>query len=285
MKDLPVLALIYDFDRTLSPKDMQEYAFIPGLGMDAKDFWAECDAAVQKHNMDHILAYMLLMIEKSKGKQLITHGRLRSHGKSVELFPGVKSWFRRVNTYANKRGLNPEHYIISSGVKEIIEGTSIARKFKEIYAASFCYDENGVPFWPAMAVNYTNKTQFLFRINKGVSEVTENKGINEYMPEDSRRVPFRNMIYIGDGLTDVPCMKLTRQNGGHSIAVYSNDKSDADKMLLHGRVDYAAPADYRMGREMEQVVFEIIDHLSAENKTIRRHTAHMDSAEKSVSAD
>lgn len=278
MPDQPILALMYDFDRTLSPRDMQEYGFIPGLGMDPTAFWAECNAAMKRHGMDSILAYMLVMLEKSRGRQLVTQETLRGLGESVKLFPGVKSWFHRVNAYAEKNNLMPEHYIISSGLREIIEGTPIAPEFKEIYAASFCYDEDGVPIWPAMAVNYTSKTQFLFRINKGVPDVTENRGLNEYMPEDLRRVPFRNMIYIGDGLTDVPCMKLTKVNGGHSIAVYQTDRGEADDMIRHGRVDYVVPADYSKGSELEQAVFEVVDQVAAMAKTARRHMAHYDAA-------
>jgi 2-hydroxy-3-keto-5-methylthiopentenyl-1-phosphate phosphatase len=278
MGDKPILALMYDFDRTLSPRDMQEYAFIPGLGMNPGDFWTECNAVMREHGMDSILAYMLVMLEKSKGKQLVTYDTLRELGTSVKLFPGVKTWFHRVNTYAEKKGLQAEHYIISSGLKEIIAGTPIASEFKEIYAASFCYDGNGVPFWPAMAVNYTSKTQFLFRINKGVLDVTENKGLNEFMPENRRRVPFRNMIYIGDGLTDVPCMKLTKTNGGHSIAVYQENKREADDMILNSRVDFVVKADYSKGSEMECTVFEVIDKVAAAAKVARHHMNHYDEA-------
>lgn len=278
MTDKPILALMYDFDRTLSPRDMQEYGFIPGLGMDADSFWAECRRVERKHGMDGILAYMLVMLEQSRGRQLVTKETLRALGAGVELFPGVGTWFGRVNAYAASRGLSPEHYIISSGIKEIIEGTSIAGAFREIYAASFCYDERGVPIWPAMAVNYTSKTQFLFRINKGVLDVIENRGLNEFMPEDRRRVPFRNMIYIGDGLTDVPCMKLTKVNGGHSIAVYQGDRQAARDMILHGRVDFAAPADYSKGGELERTVFEVIDQVAAAARTAARHMAHYDEA-------
>jgi 2-hydroxy-3-keto-5-methylthiopentenyl-1-phosphate phosphatase len=278
MTEKPVLALMYDFDCTLSPKDMQEYAFIPGLGMEADDFWKECQETMYRYKMDSILAYMWVMIRASRGKMLINHDTLRKLGESVQLFPGVKSWFHRVNSYAEKKGMKAEHYIISSGLKEIIEGTPIAGQFQEIYAASFCYDESGVPVWPAMAVNYTSKTQFLFRINKGVPDVTDNRGLNEYMPEDRRRVPFRNMIYIGDGLTDVPCMKLTKVNGGHSIAVYQEDKGEADQMILHGRVDFVIPADYSKGSEMEQAVFEIIDQTAAADRTVARHMRYSDQA-------
>lgn len=271
MQNTPILALMYDFDRTLSPKDMQEYGFIPGLDMTCAEFWAACDDAIEEHGMDSILAYMLIMLEKSRGKQLVTKSTLKALGADVELFPGVHTWFERINSYAMKKGLCAEHYIISSGLKEIIEGTKVAHEFKKIYAAAFCYDQNGVPIWPSMAVNYTSKTQFLFRINKGVLDPVENKELNEYMPEELRRVPFRNMIYIGDGMTDVPCMKLTKSNGGHSIAVYKSSSEEAHSMLLHGRVDFALPADYREGSELEKCVFEIADKVAAAEKTARRH--------------
>lgn len=280
MKKGPIIALMYDFDKTLSPRDMQEYAFIPGLGMDAKDFWAECTATAEKYRMDPILSYMYLMIEKSEGKQLVTHDTLRSLGKGVKLFDGVSTWFKRVNDYAESLDLVPEHYIISSGLKEIIEGTSIAGEFKKIYAASFCYNDKGVPFWPAMAVNYTSKTQFLFRINKGVLDTTENRGVNEYMPEEKRRIPFRNMIYIGDGITDVPSMKLTKVNGGHSIAVYQDDRAEADRMLLDGRVDYVVKSDYSKGSEMEKTVYEIIDQIASTCRALGRHADHIARAEE-----
>lgn len=271
MSDKPIIALMYDFDHTLSPKDMQEYAFIPELGMDAGTFWGMCEEAARKHNMDSILAYMLVMIEQSRGKLLVTRDKLIALGQDVKLFPGVDTWFSRVNAYAEQKGLTCEHYIISSGVEEIIRGTSIANEFKEIYAASFCYDDWGVPYWPAMAVNYTSKTQFIYRINKGVLDITNNRELNAHMSEEDRRVPFRNMVYIGDGLTDVPCMKLTKENGGHSIAVYQDDCSEAVDMMKHGRVDFAVTTDYTEGSEIEQTVFDIIDQVAANDKVVKRH--------------
>lgn len=269
MCEMPIFALMYDFDHTLSPKDMQEYAFIPGIGMTPKEFWTECNDMAKRNRMDQILAYMYVMRKEARGKLLITRETLRELGRDVKLFDGVDSWFNRVNAYAAKLGMQAEHYIISSGLKEIIEGTSIAGEFKEIYAAEFCYDEDNVPCWPAMAVNYTSKTQFLFRINKGVLDVTEDNELNEYMPEQKRRVPFRNMIYIGDGLTDVPCMKLVRVNGGHSIAVYHDEKRDVvNPMLLQGRVNYIARADYSKGSELEKTVFAVLDKAAADNAAI-----------------
>ena len=262
MIEKPILAMMYDFDRTLSPRDMEEYAFIPGLGMSAGEFWSKCNDTAVKYEMDGILAYMLMMLELSEGKQLVTRRSLNEVGRHVELFPGVDSWFSRVNRYASAKGLQAEHYSISSGIKEIIEGTSIAGEFKKIYAASFCYKENGVPFWPATAVNYTSKTQFIYRINKGVLDINEDKLLNEHMAEEEKRVPFSRMIYIGDGITDVPCMKLTKENGGHSIGIYHTDPRTAERLLQYDRVDYILPADYRDGSPIEQTVFELIDEMA-----------------------
>ena len=282
MEKRPILAIMYDFDHTLSPRDMQEYGFIPDLGMEADAFWGKCSATMKQNQMDQILAYMYMMLEEAKGKLIVNRNMLRALGKDVQLFDGVSDWFARVNAYAESRGLQPEHYIISSGIKEIIEGTPIAGEFKEIYAASFCYDEHGMACWPAMAVNYTSKTQFLFRVNKGVLDVTEHRALNEFMPEEKRRVPFSNMIYIGDGLTDVPSMKLTKLNGGHSIAVWQENEQVSNEMLLEGRVDFAVKADYGRGSEMEKTVFAIIDQIAASAKTAQMHVRACDRARNAV---
>ncbi|MEG1548260.1 MAG: HAD family hydrolase [Clostridia bacterium] len=275
MAQEPIIAMMYDFDKTLSPKDMQEYAFIPGIGMQGSDFWNQCNKLTKQYNMDDMLSYMLAMVQESRGKMLITREVFCELGKSVQFFPGVTTWFDRVNKYGEKLGLTVEHYIISSGLKEIIGGTHIARFFKEIYAGEFCYDERGVPFWPAMAVNYTSKTQFLYRINKGVLDVTEHKELNGYTPPGKHRVPFPNMIYIGDGLTDVPCMKLVKQNGGHSIAVYQDDIEVAQSLLRHGRVDYIIPADYGKGSKMENTVFAVLDQVRTLNRAMQLHLDDM----------
>ncbi len=265
MNTKPVAAILYDFDKTLSTKDMQEYAFIPGIGMTADDFWTKCDVLTKEHHMDQILAYMYVMLTEARGKKLLNRSEFTELGKTVELFDGVATWFDRINQYAEKIGIQLEHYIISSGLKEIIEGTPIAKYFKEIYAAEFFYDEQNVPVWPAMAVNYTSKTQFLFRINKGVLDVTDHRSLNKFTPEEKRRIPFNNMIYIGDGFTDVPCMKLVKVNGGHSVAVYSNEKDTAKEIMTQGRVDFIAPADYRENGILEQTVFTLLDLIRAQN--------------------
>lgn len=281
MKEKQIFALMYDFDKTLSPRDMQEYGFIPGIGMEPEAFWKKCNSLASEKNMDQILAYMYVMHRESRGKMLFTRDVLRNLGRGVELFPGVESWFRRVNDFSRRLGMQAEHYIISSGLKEIIEGTSIAHEFKEIYAAEFYYNEFNEPEWPAMAVNFTSKTQFLFRINKGTLDVTENRAINEFMPEEKRRVPFRNMVYIGDGFTDVPCMKLVREKGGCSIAVYQKDRSAADDLVLDGRADLGVTADYSQGSDMERAVFAIMDRAAAVNKTIGLHLDSLEAAQAS----
>ena len=276
MKEKPILAMMYDFDRTLSPRDMEEYAFIPGLGMSAKEFWSICNQTAIRHEMDGILAYMLEMLRLSEGKQLVTRRTLNEVGRHVELFPGVDTWFSRVNAYAASKGLTAEHYSISSGIKEIIEGTSIAGEFKKIYAASFCYNEKGVPFWPATAVNYTAKTQFIYRINKGVLDVSDDRALNSSMPDDSKRIPFRNMLYIGDGLSDVPCMKMTRAYGGQAIAVYQDsNRAAVEELLCRDRVNFIFPADYRAGTPLDETVRDILRHMAISDRLAETHTCQV----------
>lgn len=278
----PVACLIYDFDKTLSPGDMQEYGFLPGIGARPDTFWAECREFSLKHKADGVLAYMCMMLDKARRAGIpITRERLRAHGAGVEFYPGVADWFDRINEYGRSLGLTVEHYIISSGLREIIEGSPIAGNFKAVFAASYCYGADGAAFWPSTAVNYTSKTQYLFRINKGILDVTNDVDLNNFTPEDRRSVPFPNMIYLGDGLTDVPCMKLTRLKGGHSVAVYppGGDSRVADDLLLQDRVDYALEADYRAGGELERAVLSIIAKIGASGACARLHADHLDAAQ------
>lgn len=279
MNQKPIVAIMYDFDKTLSPKDMQEYGFISELGMESEEFWEKSKMNMLNHNMDQILAYMLTILQEAEGRMPLTKTVFNELGRDVKLFSGLDTWFDRINCYGDKLGVVVEHYIISSGLKEIIEGTRIAHEFKEIYAAEYCYNDKNIPIWPAMAVNYTSKTQFLFRINKGVLDVTEHKGLNESTPEDKKRVPFINMIYIGDGLTDVPCMKLVKNNGGHSIAVYHEESNVAYDLIAQGRVDFAVEADYSENKGMEKTVFSILDQIKAVNIINELHREHKNMAE------
>ncbi len=268
----PIIALMYDFDKTLCTKDMQEYTFIPRVKMSAEDFWGQAMRLSQEEKMDPILAYMMLMIDKARSEHVKIHREnFVEMGPDLELFPGVEGWFERINEAGRANGVEIEHYIISSGLREIIEGSSIYDYFKEVFACEFYYDENDVAVWPKNVVNYTTKTQFLFRINKGILDLSENKEINAYTPKDERRIPFENMIYIGDGMTDVPCMKLVKVNGGYSIAVHKpGEKGKVESLIRDGRVDILAEADYSPGSEMDRVVQEMIKGMAVRDSLRRQ---------------
>ena len=266
----PVVAICYDFDKTLSPDDMQAQGYIQSVGFDVPKFWAECATIARENDMDQNLAYMYMMLEKSRGKFEFSRKTLQEYGAKVQLFPGVEGWFDRINKYGEEKGVIVEHYIISSGLKEMIEGTSVAKAgaFKKIYASSFYFDENGIALWPAQVVNYTNKTQFLFRIEKGVLDIND-PAVNDYCAPEDRRVPFRNFVYIGDSDTDVPCMRLVNAYGGHSIGVFNvntQDKTKVYKMMDDNRIKYYAPSDYREGSELDELVKCIIDRTVANEK-------------------
>lgn len=268
-EEKPVLAICYDFDKTLSPDDMQAQGFIQSVGYDVGEFWKQSNGLASGNDMDQNLAYMLMMQQAAEGKKLFTRGELMKCGKEVVLFPGVKDWFKRICTYGEEHGVLVEHYIISSGLKEMIEGTDVAGEFKKIYASSFFYNEKGVAIWPAQVVNYTNKTQFLFRIEKGVLDIND-PGVNDSFAPDEMRVPFRNMVYIGDSDTDVPCMKLVNVNGGYSIGVYNadtKDKTKVYKMMRENRIKYYAPADYSEGKELD-ILLKAIINRTAENEAL-----------------
>ncbi|MBD5440255.1 MAG: haloacid dehalogenase-like hydrolase [Treponema sp.] len=264
----PVIAICYDFDKTLSPDDMQAQGYIQACGYDKSEFWTESNNLAANNDMDQNLAYMYMMIEKAEGHVVVSGQSLAEYGAKVELFPGVDTWFERIKQYGNEKGVIVEHYIISSGLKEMIEGTKIAKQFEKIYASSFYFNERGAAKWPAQVVNYTNKTQFLFRIEKGVLDIND-PGVNDSFNADEIRVPFRNMIYIGDSDTDIPCMKLVTINGGYAIAVYNpetNDKSKAYKMMREKRIRFYAPANYSEGTELDVLVKDIIDKTAANEK-------------------
>ena len=265
------IALIYDFDGTLAAGNMQEYDFIPAVGKSNIEFWDESNRLAEEQDADQILTYMALMIHEAHAKGLsLRREAFQESGKRVELYPGVMEWFDRINAYGAERGVRVVHYINSSGLKEIIEGTPIADKFRKIYACSFLYNVDGIAYWPGVAVNYTNKTQFIFKINKGVESVYDTKQVNKVMEEKERPVPFSRMIYVGDGTTDIPCMRLVKNFGGHSIAVYNpKDKAKRGEMntlIRDNRVNHVCPADYSEKKEMDTVVKAIIDKCVADHK-------------------
>lgn len=269
MKKIKV-AIMYDFDKTLSPKDMQEFSFIPNLGYkDPSLFWEEVGKISHKNKMDSILAYMYMMIRKSReAGNPIRREDFKALGKTIEYYDGVETWFERINAIGKKLNIEVEHYIISSGLMEVIEGTTIGSAFKKIYASKFFYDENGVATWPSLVVNYTTKTQYIFRINKQILDENEDKALNQYTDEKDRPIPFKRMIYVGDGLTDVPCMKLVKEYGGKSIVVYNKKKKStkelAKSLIQEKRVNYMAPSDYSEEKEMEKLVTKILENIEKE---------------------
>lgn len=272
---LPVLAICYDFDKTLSPDDMQAQGYIQSVGYDIKEFWQQSNTLAEENDMDQNLAYMYMMVDKAAGYHIFNRKTLEEYGSKVALFPGVQEWFERIRAYGKQQGVIVEHYIISSGLKEMIEGTQMAKDgaFEKIYASSFYFGESGVVKWPAQVVNYTNKTQFLFRIQKGILDVND-QGVNDFFPPNELRVPFRNMVYIGDSDTDIPCMKLVNSYGGHSIGVYNpytGDKQKVYKMIHDNRIKYFAPADYSEGAELDALVKAIIDRTAANEQLENFH--------------
>lgn len=264
------MALIYDFDKTLSPKDMQEFHIIKRFGYDDPNmFWQKCGEISKKHNMDGILSYMLMMAKEDPN---MTQASLREEGSYIKLFKGVETWFKRINEYAFKKDIIIEHYIISSGLKDIIKGTTIANEFKKIYACSYYFDENGYAKWPSRVINYTTKTQYIFRINKGVLDETNDTDLNKSTPDEDKYIPYNRMIYFGDGLTDVPSMKVVAGFGGNTIAVYKDSTKDksakilAEELFENKRATFMAKADYSEGSKIDKIVKGIIDAIHSDLK-------------------
>jgi len=272
--DLLKTALIYDFDGTLARGNMQEVTFIPSIGMGIGDFWGEADRLTKSADGDNILMYMQLMLQRARENGTpITKKTLREHGEDVKLFDGLKSdltgpgWFARIDAIGAKYGLDIDHYIISAGLEEMIEGCPIRDAFHHVFASKFAYDDHGVAIWPAVGVNYTTKTQYLFRINKGVLNHWDHERINKFVPDDDRAVPFERMIFIGDGDTDVPTMKMMHTKGGYSIAVYDPRNSEKDQKKIYSlisedRVNFVAAADYREGRPLDLIVKGLIGRIA-----------------------
>ena len=264
------IALVYDFDGTLSPRPMQEYSFLPQLGIEAKAFWDECTQVARAQGADPLITYMHLMYKKAKEKGLrIDRADLVRQGASVELFPGVETWFDAIADYikirAESAGVELRHYLVSSGLTEIIEGTKIRPHFHNVFASEYWFDAYELPY-PKRVITDTGKTQYLFRINKGIEDLGES--INAHMPEEQRPIPFRNMIYFGDGETDVPSMALMRKSGGHAIAVHPAEKGRGYETCLDlfraGRVDFYATADYRRGSDLFKRTCLLLDRMLAD---------------------
>lgn len=289
-KRKPIVALVYDFDGTLAPGNMQEYDFLKAIGIKGKKgkmkFWKENSELSKAEHASEVLCYMKLMLEKAAANhKSVQRADFKSYGIHIPLYKGVKQWFKMINRFGKKYGVIIRHYINSSGLKEIIEGTKICSEFEQIYASSYMYDENGTAVWPAVAVDFTTKTQFLFMINKGIESIDDNKRVNKFMPEEKREVPFDHMIYFGDGDTDIPCMKLVKQKGGNSIVVYQSrmrkKKNTAMGLVADNRVNFACVADYSKSSEIYKIVEAIIKQIKStydfrvlQEKNIRKISIH-----------
>lgn len=263
----PLVALIYDFDGTLSPANMQEFGLIQTIGDNIDSFWRENRTLALHNDADDVLCYLYRILTTAQNKGIrLTREMFRQFGTKIELYEGVCEWFALINSYGESLNLDIRHYIISSGLKEMIEGSPIAGEFENIYACSYLYNDDGTPCWPAVAVDYTTKTQFIFKINKGIREVSDNKKVNQFVPDEQRPIPFSHMIYFGDGETDVPCMRMVKERGGHSIAIYGNElkKSTSAHLLHDNRVNFACPADYRKDSEIHSLVCTILKRIRAD---------------------
>ncbi len=271
MKRKPIAALIYDFDGTLSPGNMQEFGFIQAIGRTPEEFWKISDGIAIGQDASNILAYMKLMKDEAEKLGIrLTRENFRRFGADIKLYEGVREWFQNVNRYGRDRGVIIEHYINSSGLKEIIEGSPIAREFKHIFAGSYIYNEAGEAEWPGIAVDYTAKTQYLFKIQKGIFSSRDAKRVNESMAEENKRIPFSNMIYFGDGETDVPSMKVVSMFGGHTVAVFDPanpaKRASARKLQRQGRASFISPANYARDSRTFRLVCSIIDKIKADHE-------------------
>jgi hypothetical protein len=263
MSKKPIVGILYDFDSTLAESDMQNFGFIPSLGMTPEEFWGATSEFSQATGCERTLSYLYMMVKISKEKGIkMTKAYLNEMGKPIRYFPGVETWFKRINDFGDSVGVKVEHYLISSGNREIVEGSSIAKEFRRIYGCEFIFDPvTKEAIWPKLAINFTQKTQFFFRISKGVYDQNDDEGVNSRTPE--HRIPYQNIVYIGDGMTDIPAMVIAKNNGGKSIAVYPKANSDkADRLIKDGRVNYSVIADYREGKDLDKIMRLIIQGIA-----------------------
>lgn len=271
----PILAILYDFDSTLAVSDMQNFSFIPALGMTPAEFWSKTTEFSNKSGMERTLTYLYMMKKTCEEKGIaMTQEFLQEMGKGITFFPGVLTWFKRINAYGEEHGVKVEHYLVSSGNREIVMGCPIYNEFKMVYACEFYFDPvTKLPLWPKLAINFTQKTQYFYRISKGVYDANDDVGVNEKRPE--RRIPYNNIVYIGDGMTDIPAMIVAKNSGGKSIAVYPKGKREKVQELYEdGRVNYIACADYGAGRELEKILQLIIQGVSInESLALRENKA------------
>ena len=265
--DKKTIALVYDFDGTLCPRPMQEYAFLPQIGANPEEFWAESNRLAREQGADPMITYMHLLYKKAKARGVrIDRDDLIAQGGQVEYYPGVADWFEAITDYVRLRdetqSVEVRHYLISSGLMEIIQGTSIFDKFHNVFASEYWFEAYDMPY-PKRVITDTGKTQYLFRINKGIEDL--GLSINHHMPEDQRPIPFANMIYFGDGDTDVPSMAVVRKSGGHAIAVHPpNEPNKCVDLFKAGRCDFFAAADYRRASDLFRRTTLLLDRMLAD---------------------
>ena len=265
------IAIIYDFDGTLTPKTMQEYTLLPRLGIKSKNFWEDIVQETKKTGAETMMVYMRHLLDCATEKKLsISKSEFLKMSKDIEYYDGVTTWFNKINKYVQNKSnskIRVHHYIISAGHLEILEGISIKKYIKKIFASEYYFNKKDIAVFPKIVVTDTTKTQYLFRINKGKENLADS--INEHMEETKRPIPFDNMIYIGDGLTDVPSMALIKKEGGHSIAVYQNNRTQikiSESLLRANRVDFIAPADYSEKSILYENMQYLLDYVIAKIK-------------------
>ncbi len=268
------IAIVYDYDQTLSPSYMQDEVVFPTFGIDGKSFWRRCTEFVREQGYDSELAYMKVLLD-TLGMDRPTNDELRKLGAKLNFYKGLPEMFDdfRDDLLSEEQiahGITVEHYIISSGMKVLIEGSRLAPYVRAIFGCEFAEDEQGRITFPKRVISHTQKTQFLFRINKGLLDMSQD--VNDHMEAGIRPIPFSNMIYLGDGPTDVPCFTVMRKNDGHAIAVYNPDDPErvgfkkCYQLSTHAdRVRHIAPADFRRNSHLrlllEQMVAEIASRI------------------------
>ena len=261
------IAIIYDFDGTLTPKSMQEYTLLPKLGINSKNFWDMIVREAKETGGETMMIYMRHLLDHAKNKNIkISKKEFSKMGKDIQYYDGVIDWFESIDKYVknlSKGEVEIYHYIISAGHLEILEGISIKKYIKKIFASEYFYNSDEYAVFPKIVVTDTTKTQYLFRINKGKEELSET--INNHMSEEMRPIPFDNMIYVGDGLTDVPSMALIKKEGGHSIAVYQKILKDqveiCKKLFNANRVDFIAEADFKNNSDLFKKTCLLLDYV------------------------
>jgi haloacid dehalogenase-like hydrolase len=274
------IAIVYDYDQTLSPAYMQDDVIFPAFGINAERFWQRCAELVQNEGYDQELAYMKSLLDYLSVDRP-TNAQLQTLGGKMKLYRGLPEMFvefqeNLLNGAHTAAGIRVEHYVLSSGLKVLIEGSTLRPYLRAAFGCEFAESSEGRITFPKRVISHTQKTQYLFRINKGLLDMTQD--VNDHMPAEIRPIPFENMVYIGDGPTDVPCFTIMKKNGGHAIAVYNPDDRDrlsfrkCFNLATHAdRVRHIAPADYRRNSHLrlllEEMVSEIADRIMSAQRT------------------